>query len=124
MLWTRIRELLGSNLGRNTGCGFRGFPLSFLANGGAVPGLRHRRFLQNPFQFINHPTVQHYTAYILTESYSPPTYSVSMALKPFLGPWPLCQFLDLLTQMVGLLGRGISPSQGRYLHTQDNTNTE
>jgi hypothetical protein len=28
------------------------------------------------------------------------------------------------TQSVGLLGRGISPSQGRYLHTQDSTNTE
>jgi hypothetical protein len=33
-------------------------------------------------------------------------------------PWPLFQFLDLLTQSVGLLGRGISPSQGRYLHTE------
>jgi hypothetical protein len=27
-------------------------------------------------------------------------------------------FLDLFTQSVGLLGRGISPSQGRYLHTE------
>jgi hypothetical protein len=27
-------------------------------------------------------------------------------------------------QSVGLLGRGISPSQSRYLHTQNNTNTE
>jgi hypothetical protein len=35
-----------------------------------------------------------------------------------LGPWPLFQFLDLFTQSVGLLGRGISSSQGRYLHTE------
>jgi hypothetical protein len=41
-----------------------------------------------------------------------------MALQPFVGPWPLFQFLDLFTQSVGLLGRGISPSQGRYLHTE------
>jgi hypothetical protein len=42
---------------------------------------------------------------------------LSMALQPFVGPWPVLQFLDLFTQSVGLLGRGISPSQGRYLHT-------
>jgi hypothetical protein len=42
---------------------------------------------------------------------------LSMALQTFVGPWPLFQFLDLFTQSVGLLGRGISPSQGRYLHT-------
>jgi hypothetical protein len=41
---------------------------------------------------------------------------VSMPLQPFVGPWPLFQFLDLFTQLVGLLGRGITPSQGRYLH--------
>jgi hypothetical protein len=28
------------------------------------------------------------------------------------------------TQSVGLLGRGMSPSQGRYLHTENRTNTE
>jgi hypothetical protein len=40
-----------------------------------------------------------------------------MVLQPFVGPWAVCQFLDLFTQSVGLLGRGIIPSQGRYLHT-------
>jgi hypothetical protein len=40
-----------------------------------------------------------------------------MALQPFVGPWPLLHFLDLLTQTVGLLGRGISPSQGLCLYT-------
>jgi hypothetical protein len=38
-----------------------------------------------------------------------------MALQPFFGPWPLIQFRNL--QTVELLGRVISPSQGRYLHT-------
>jgi hypothetical protein len=49
-----------------------------------------------------------------------PTYLsiyLSMSLQPFVGPWPLFEFLDLFTQSVGHLGRGISPSQGRYLHT-------
>jgi hypothetical protein len=42
---------------------------------------------------------------------------LSVALQPFVGPWPPFQFLDLFTQSVGLLGRGIRPPQGRYLHT-------
>jgi hypothetical protein len=46
---------------------------------------------------------------------------LSMALQPFVGPWPLFQFLNLFTQTIGLLGRRISPSQGRYLHTQQQT---
>jgi hypothetical protein len=42
----------------------------------------------------------------------------SAALQPFVGPWPRLHFRNLfLTQTVGLLGRGISPSQDRYLHT-------
>jgi hypothetical protein len=40
---------------------------------------------------------------------------LSRALQPFVGPF---QFIDLFTQSVGLLGRGISPSEGRYLHTE------
>jgi hypothetical protein len=39
-----------------------------------------------------------------------------MALQPFVGPCPLLQFRNLLTQTVELLGRLISPLQGRYLH--------
>jgi hypothetical protein len=42
---------------------------------------------------------------------------LSVAVQPFVGPLSLFQFLDLFTQSVGLLGRGISPSQGRYQHT-------
>jgi hypothetical protein len=37
-----------------------------------------------------------------------------MALQPF-GPWPLFQFLNLYA-VSRILGREISPSQGRYLH--------
>jgi hypothetical protein len=40
-----------------------------------------------------------------------------MVLRPFIGHWPLFQFLDPI-QSVGLLWRGISSSQGRYLHTE------
>jgi hypothetical protein len=40
--------------------------------------------------------------------------------------WALAafQFLDIFTQSVGLLWRGISSSQARYLHTGQHTNTE
>jgi hypothetical protein len=41
---------------------------------------------------------------------------LSMALQPFVGPWPLFNFL--ISYTVGkLLGREKRPSQGRYLHT-------
>jgi hypothetical protein len=45
-----------------------------------------------------------------------PSINLSMALQSFVWPWALFQFLDLL-QSVGSLGRVISPSQGRDLHT-------
>jgi hypothetical protein len=52
-----------------------------------------------------------------------------MDLQPFDGPWPLLQFRNLFTQVEGLLGRVISRSQGRYLHTRQhkrriNTHTD
>jgi hypothetical protein len=37
--------------------------------------------------------------------------------SPLLGPGLFFSFVIFLTQTVGLLGRVISPSQGRYLHT-------
>jgi hypothetical protein len=37
--------------------------------------------------------------------------------SPLLGPGPFFSFVISLTQTVGPLGRVISPSQGRYLHT-------
>jgi hypothetical protein len=40
-----------------------------------------------------------------------------MVLQPFVGPWPLFQFLDLFKQSVGLFQWGISQPQGLYLHT-------
>jgi hypothetical protein len=43
--------------------------------------------------------------------------SSSVALEPFLGPGLFFSYVNFFTHMVGLLGRVISPSQGRYLHT-------
>jgi hypothetical protein len=41
-----------------------------------------------------------------------------MAVQSFVGPWPLLQIRNIFfTQTVGLLGRVIGPSQGRYLRT-------
>jgi hypothetical protein len=47
------------------------------------------------------------------------SFHLSVALQPpFFWALPLLQFRNLFfTQSVGLLGRGISPSQGRYLRT-------
>jgi hypothetical protein len=45
-------------------------------------------------------------------------FSFIMALQPFGASWPVFQFLNFSTQSVGLSGRGISPSQGIYLNTQ------
>jgi hypothetical protein len=41
----------------------------------------------------------------------------SMLLQPVQGPGLLFSSVIILSQSVGLLGRVISPSQGRYLHT-------
>jgi hypothetical protein len=41
-----------------------------------------------------------------------------MALQPFVEPSSLFSFLISYTQSVGLLERGISPSQGLYLYTE------
>jgi hypothetical protein len=45
------------------------------------------------------------------------SFHSSMALQPFVGPWPHLQFHNLFTETVGLLGRVICLSQGGYLHT-------
>jgi hypothetical protein len=39
-------------------------------------------------------------------------------VRPFVVPWPLFSVSWSYRQPVGLLGRGISPSQGLYLHTK------
>jgi hypothetical protein len=46
-----------------------------------------------------------------------------MALQPFVGPWPLFQFLDLFTQLVGSLDGG-SARRKAATYTQDGTNKE
>jgi hypothetical protein len=40
-----------------------------------------------------------------------------MVLQLLVAPWPFLQFRNYFTQTVELLGRVISPSQGRYLNT-------
>jgi hypothetical protein len=40
-----------------------------------------------------------------------------MALQPNLGPWPIFSVSWSYTQSVGLIGCGISPTKGLYLHT-------
>jgi hypothetical protein len=41
---------------------------------------------------------------------------ISTAILLYLGRF--LRYLDLFTQSVGLLGRGMSPSRGRYPHTE------
>jgi hypothetical protein len=43
---------------------------------------------------------------------------LSMALQSFCWTLAHFQYLNAYTQSVGLAGKGISPSQGRYLHTE------
>jgi hypothetical protein len=45
-------------------------------------------------------------------------YFSSMALLAYSGSRPLVQFINHFSQTVGLLGRVISRSQGRYLNTE------
>jgi hypothetical protein len=42
--------------------------------------------------------------------------SIFMALQPLLGPGLFFSSIIIFTQTVGLLGRVMTPSQGRYLH--------
>jgi hypothetical protein len=49
--------------------------------------------------------------------------SLSMTLQPF-GPRAAFSVSSSYTQLVGLLGRGISPSQDRYLHTEQHKTQE
>jgi hypothetical protein len=41
-----------------------------------------------------------------------------MAVQPYVGPCPLFQFRDPVHSRQDSLDGGISPSQGRYLHTE------
>jgi hypothetical protein len=44
----------------------------------------------------------------------------SVALQPFVGLWPLLQFRKLFYTVGRTPWTGIGPSQGRYLHTEQN----
>lgn len=58
MLWTCIWDMLGLNIRWDTGYFSRW-------GGGIVPWLGRNHSLPNPFQFIIHPIIQHYTVSIL-----------------------------------------------------------
>jgi hypothetical protein len=55
MRWTRIREVLHSNLSRDTRYreDIRCFPQSLHENAGTILLLDHGRFIPDPFQFIS-----------------------------------------------------------------------
>jgi hypothetical protein len=60
-LFSWIQEMLGSNLGRDTGYSdwhFRGFPQALEANAETALRYGHHRIPSNPFQFIYHPTIR------------------------------------------------------------------
>jgi hypothetical protein len=48
---------------------------------------------------------------------------VSMVLHPFVGPWPLFQFLNPIHSRLGSLGGG-SARRKAVTYMQNNTNTE
>jgi hypothetical protein len=52
------------------------------------------------------------TPFVITSSFIP-----HRLYSTLLGPGLFLSFVIFFTQTVGLLGRVISPSQGRYLHT-------
>jgi hypothetical protein len=63
----------------------------------------------------NHEThvyIIYLSIYLLVSIY------LAVVVESTVGIWPLCNFLLLYIHSVGLLGRGISPSQGRYVHTE------
>jgi hypothetical protein len=49
---------------------------------------------------------------------------IIMVLLHFVGSWPLFQFLIRVYMGQDFLQKGVNPSQGRRLHTQNNTDTE
>jgi hypothetical protein len=63
-LWICIREVLLSNLGRDTG----GFPQSLRTIAGVVFRLDQDRFSPNPIQFTSRPTILCYVAELLAAS--------------------------------------------------------
>jgi hypothetical protein len=61
--------------------------------------------------------------YVSLSIYISVCLSLCLSIYSPCGPRPLFQFLNL-RQSVGLLGRGISPSQGRYLNTEQHKQNE
>jgi hypothetical protein len=97
-----VRDIGGSNLGPKN-------PIRLLSLPSVSPSQPLRCYCQIGYSCA-HPCSFQFVVYL--------SIYLSMALQPFVGPWPLFQFLDLFTQSVRLLGRESSPSQGRYLHIE------
>jgi hypothetical protein len=74
MLETFIREILNSNLGQDIDYPefFHGSPQSFQANAWIALQLGQDCFLQNPFQFINHPDIRSCVVMVLKVSLNNP----------------------------------------------------
>jgi hypothetical protein len=87
-----------------------------------VPTIRmHGSILLLPPVFILLCTIKHMgnTFPLFLSIYIYISSNLSIYLQSFVGPRPLYHSLNsTYTQSVGLLGRGISPWQGRYLHTE------
>jgi hypothetical protein len=78
-LRTRIRKVVGSNFGRNTGCPncffFHDFPQCLQTITGTVHRLGHDQFLSNPFQFIiRYPDTRRYAVSTLKASLNSPCF--------------------------------------------------
>jgi hypothetical protein len=118
-----IREVRGWNLGQESGIltdDSNGFPQSHQVNDGRVSQFLRHHFLQHPFQFIIHESSCNSTSLSVCLSVCLSIYLsiyLSMPLQPFAGLGRFFSFLIFCT--VGRTpGRGITPSQGRYLHTE------
>jgi hypothetical protein len=112
----RIRELLGSNLGRAT-CYTDRVLAGFFGSSTRIMGEYFDPSTSASFQILSnslfiYPTVSRYKLQTLRF-----IIHQSVVLQPFVGPRPLLQFHNLFYTDGRNPWTGISPSQGRYLDT-------
>jgi hypothetical protein len=88
--YTRIREVLSSNLGRIIGCphwDITWLSQFLLGYAGIAPLLVHDCFLPDPFQFIIHPTIRRCRILILIASLNKPQTNELLPEGPTLYGW-------------------------------------
>jgi hypothetical protein len=104
----RLARVSSANQGLTGNCGLR-------EEVGVIKSLKNLRFIE-VYSWLYSVASEQILGYLATiyslHSLWNLLYYISMALQPL---WALAVFC---TQSIGLLGRGISPSQGRYLHTE------